>query len=631
MRKLFMIIFIPVLFILGTPALVATLMYDGSGDTQMPTHLYVEGASAKDMLYEELTVSIDEVESGVTQDMIFNLNQDIINTAIFEAITAPDVNPDYMPNDDCVEDSCNYIYAEPVQVEGFDISLRVVGLWVEFQQDKFILNVFLEVDINGGMTYKTILETHLKLKDEADEYVLEFDKFQIGNLPIPGSMISSIISTLDKQLDQIDFTNMSDEVAVGELDVANLSYTLPKDEILEQLAADESGEPDAMAELAQEVLSIIFDRDLLNFELVEDEFVLTAGVSKFKNDDEQDIPAYLYNMHFQEEVEGEIVYGEFNPDSFNPETYLQDKFTEYIFNYALVPSDEEMTPFIISEKTFNKLIYFGAEGFADTRTTYEYENLTTGELEVLYIGLKSIWFELAPDEIYIDALFKIAGIDSLLQIKAVDVSDPLDDTQIMFEFTEITFGKDVDEDDGDYLSILDLEVFKNVFEDLGDVEFGEFDEDGTLIISVEKLSSIMNDGSADQDNGTVSVDGIVLVQDGIQLLISINSVYADVIADFADALQTVVGDPELIDDLEAILDTTTEGPEQDTFNAVVEIQDLLNDGDSETNPDAEQVTEMFESFEELDPETQVEFLDAFSDLIDPDLLADYEDLSTDGE
>ncbi len=621
MRRLFMAIFIPVLFVLGTPALVATLMYDGTGETHMPTHLYVEGASSKDMLYEELTTSIDEVESGVTDDMIFNLSQDIINTAIFEAITAPDVNPDYMPNDDCVEDSCNYIFAEPIQVEGFDISLRVVGVWVEFEQDKFILNVFLEVDINEGMTYKTIMETHFILQDEASEYVLKFDKIQMGNLPIPGSLISSIISTIDNQ---IDFDDMSGDVPVGELDVENLTYTLPKDEILEQLATDEGAEPDAMAQLAQEVLSIIFDKNLLNFKLIEEEFVLTAGVSKFKNDDEQAIPSYLYDMHFSEEVEGEIVYGEFDPDSFDPEQYLKDKFTEYIFNYALVGGD-----FVISEQTFNKLIYFGAEGFADTRTTYEYENLTTGEIEILDIGLKAIWFELAPGEININALFKIAGIDSLLQIKAEDVSDPLDDSQLMFEFTEITFGKDELEADGDYLSILDLEVFKQVFADLGDVEFGEFDENGTLIISVERLSSVMNDGSADQTVGTVSVDGILLVQDGIELVITVNSIYIDIIEDFTAALQDVVGDPELIDDLEAILDTENEGPEQEVFDAVVELQDLLNDGDNNTNPDAEDIVELFENFEDLDPETQEAFLDTFEALIPEGLLDDYEDLFND--
>ena len=601
MRKLFMVIFIPVIFIFGTPALVATLMYDNTGESDMPIHLYVEDASAKDMLYEELTLSIDELENGVTDDMIFNLNQDVINTAIFEAIRNPDVNPDYMPNEDCVEDSCNYIFAEPVEIEGFDLSLRVVGVWVDFEEDTFILNVFLEVQLNDGMTYKTVIETHFTLLDEANEYVLKFEKIKMGKLPVPAGLITSIMSTLDKQLDQIDLSDVSGELPLGDLDVENLTYTLTKDEILEELATDEGAEPDATAELAQEVLSIIFDKNLLNFEIVENDFVLTAGVSKFKNDDEVNTPVYLNSMHFSEEVDGVTVYGEFNPDSFDPEDYLKDKFTEYIFNYALVPDSD----FIITEQTFNKLIYFEAEGFSDTRTTYEYIDESTGDTEVIDIGLKAIWFDLTPGDIYINALFKIAGIDSLLQISAEDVSDELDDTQLMFEFTEITFGKDELEADGEYLSIIELDVFKQVFADLGDVEFGEFDEDGTLVISVDKLSAIMNDASADQAEGTVSVVGIEVVQDGIKLDIEVNSVYADIIEDFTDALNEVVGSTELIENLEGILDIEEEGPEQEVFDAVVELQGLLGDGDPETNPDADLLIDMFVNFEDLEDRKSV--------------------------
>jgi len=624
MRKLFMIIVIPVIFVLGTPALIATLMYDDTGESDMPVHLYVEGASAKDMLYEELTLSIEDLENGATEDMIFNLNQDVINTAIFEAIRNPDVNPDYMPTDDCVEDSCNYIFAEPVQVEGFNMSLRVVGVWVDFEDDKFIFNVYLEVDINDGMSYKTVLETHFILLDEADEYVLKFDKIQMGKLPIPSNLITSLLSTLDNQLDEIDLSNMSGDVPIGELDIENLTYTLPKDDILEQLATDEGAEPDATAELSQEVLSIIFDKGLLTFEIVDQDFVLTAGISKFRNDDEVNAPMYLNSMHYQEVVDGVIEYGEFNPTSFSPEDYLKDKFTEYIFNYALV-SDTE---FIITEQTFNKLIYFAAEGFSDTRTTYEYVDESSGDTEVINVGLKAIWFDLTPGEIYINALFKIAGIDSLLQINAVDVSDELDNTQLMFEFSEITFGKDELETDMEYLSIVDLEVFKQVFADLGDVEFGEFNEDGTLIISVDKLSGLMNDASANQTEGTVSVEGIEVVQDGIKLDIAVNSEYAGIIEDFTAALNDVVESTELIDNLDVILDTESEGPEQEVFDAVIELQNLLGDGDPETNPDADLLIEMFVNFEDLDSETQEEFISAFEDLIPEGLLEQYEGLFT---
>ena len=125
MKKLFLAILIPVLFVLGTPALLATIMYDGSGEDLMPTHLYTEDADAEAMLYEELTSSLDDVTNEVEEDFIFNLHEDIINTAIFQAIR--EENPDYMPTDDCATPEACYAVYEQVPIEDFDIMLRVVG------------------------------------------------------------------------------------------------------------------------------------------------------------------------------------------------------------------------------------------------------------------------------------------------------------------------------------------------------------------------------------------------------------------------------------------------------------------------------------------------------------------------
>lgn len=615
MKKLFMAIFIPIMFVLGTPALLGAIMYDGSGDVHMPIHLYTEDADAEEMVYAELSASIADVKDNVTEDMVYELHQDIINTAIFELFSSENMNPDYMPTDDCNDDSCNYVFAEVLPVEGYDIGLRVVGAWVDFEDDKFITNLFLEVSLDDGFTYKTIIQLHFLFHDYADRYELEFDKIQIGNLPIPKSMITSIMGTLDDQLDQVDLEDSTDELELGEFDINELKYTLQKDEILAKLSEGQDGEePDTGAALAQEVLSIIFDNELINFSFEEDKFVLTAGVSKFRSD-ETDIPDYLYDLHFVTMVDDVEVYGEFDPDSFDPESYLADKFTEYVFNSALVGGGFE-----IHEKTFNKLIYYGADGFSETRETYEYTN-EDGELEVIDIGLKAIWFELAPGDIYVNALFRIAGIDSIIQIKAEDVTPVESTTELVFEFTEITFGKDVGEVDGDYLSIIDLTVFKDMFAELGDVEFGEFDENGVLTISTERLSALMQDGSQE---GTVNVTGIHLIQDAIVLDIEpADAVLAEALDAFTEELNNVMEDPALLEGLEDALDIDTPGPEQDVYNNVVDLQDALaNDEPIET----EDITEMFDNFEQMDTESQEAFLETFNDLIDPAVYDQFQDL-----
>ena len=620
MKKLFMIIFIPVLFILGTPALLATIMYDASGDVQMPTHLYTDDADAEKMLYAELSAAIADVEDNVTDDMVFDLHQDIINTAIFELFRGEDMNPDYMPTDDCVEDSCNYVFSEVMPVEGFDLGLRLVGAWVDFEDDRFIGNVFLEVSLDDGFTYKTVIQVHFLFRDLPDRYELEFDKIQIGNLPIPKSLISTLMTTVDDQFDQFDLDEETDAVPAGELDVTNLSYTLEKDEILTQLAdSQDGGEEDTGAALAQEVLSIIFDNELVNFAFEEDKFVLTAGVSKFRSA-EQDIPDYLYDLHFTTMVDDVVVVGEFDPDSFDVEGYLTDKFMQFVFNYALSPG----SGFVIDERIFNKLIYFGADGFADTRETYEYLN-ENDEIEVIDIGLKAIWFELAPGDIYVNALFRIAGIDSLLQIKAEQ--DLTNTTDLVFEFTEITFGKDIGEGDGDYLKIIDLEVFKDLFAELGDVEFGSFDENGVLTISAAGLTDLMGEGSQ-QD--AVVVTGVQLIQDGIELIIEPGGGVASelfvALEDFSTQLNLVLDDPALLTGLEAELDIENPGPEQDVYNDVIELQDLLGEDTPDLVEVTETVTEMFDSYEDMSPESQEAFLDTFEGLIDDDIYAQFEDL-----
>ncbi len=616
MRKLFLIIFIPVLFTLGTPALIATIMYDGSGDAHMPVHLYTEDADAEAMLYAEIKAAFDNVQDGTTNDAVLELHQDIVNTAIFEAIRKG--NPDYMPTDDCNDSACQYIVDKEADLDGFMISLRVVGIWVDFGPDKLVTNVFVEVNLDSGFTYKTIIETHFILKDEPDRYYLEFDKIQLGNLPIPKSLISSVMGLIDDQIDQFDLEEEVGGLPLGTINLDDISYTVLKSDIIlfleEKLEKDQSEEEDdAGAALASLALGFVFDENegLLGFEFVEDELLLTVKVSKIRSDEDIDIPDYLYDLHFKTEVEGVEVIGEFNPDSFDPESYLVDKFTEFVFNYALAGGG-----FSIDERFFNKLIYHSAGGFADTRETYSLP-LGEGEFEDVSIGLRAIWFEFTPEDIFVNALFEIAGIQSLIQIRVENVSDINNTSELVFELAEITIGFDDGEADGQYILIDELDAFKELFGKLGDVEFGVFDEFGVLTISVDKLQTIMQDGSQE---GAVTVEGIEMVYGAIVLDVVPSDVDPQlliVLDAFSDEILSIIEGEDLLTDLATILDTE-EG--QDVIDSLEEMQDLLTDGDDETNIDAELVTDLFENFELLDEEDQDAFMDTLENLIDQDVL-----------
>jgi hypothetical protein len=247
--------------------------------------------------------------------------------------------------------------------------------------------------------------------------------------------------------------------------------------------------------------------------------------------------------------------------------------------------------------------------------------LPDGAIRELEFGIRGLWFEMDENGIQVKALVKLDSIDSILTLKATKIDAESSDTELVFEFTEITFGEDAGETVTDYVSIQDLTVFKEMLAELGDVEFGEFDEFGTLTISAARLSQLMQDGS---EEGTINVTGISLVQDGIVIDIEpADEALAAALNDFTDAVSDVVSNPQLLTDLESVLDTTTEGPEQEVFNAVQDLQEtLLN----EETPDAEQVEALFDNFTQMDEETQNEFLQTFEQLIDPAVFGSFEDL-----
>jgi hypothetical protein len=615
MKKLFLAITIPILVILGTPALIATLMYDGTGEEHMPTYLYTDEYDFNNMIFTELNNSINEVEVGTTDNLVLSIHSDMINRFIYEMVL--EENPDYAPGDSCTTDDECYIFAEPLQAEGYNFSFRVVGMWVSFYDGetasdpgRFTFNIYLEVNLNDGATYKTVVELHFLFEDDADYYYLEFDKVQMGRLPVPKSFFVTIMDMIENQ-GNVNLDEQVGGLPLGTLDLNNLSYTIEKDEILAAMEENANGEADSGAQMMQQLLSIVFDEELVTFDLTDDEFILTAGVSKFRSDD-TDIPAYLYDMH-DKTVEGtETIIGEYNPELFDPEAHVQTLFTEFIFNNALIGGGFEIT-----EETFNKLIYSGAEGFAETRQTVDIE-ISDTETKTVEVGLQAIWFEFNADGIFVKALFSIADIDSLLVLKANETSTTTE--ELVFEFYEINAGKDDGENPGDYLEITDMDAFQAVLSDF-EIDFGRFDENGNLILSAAELTALMQDGSAPD---AVSVTAIDLVEGAIVLTVTPNAQYQAALDAFQSAMETTLGDPNLLTDIGGVLDTTDGGIEQATYEALQDIQEAINDPLQDVTGD--QIEELFTNLEGLDEETQQEFLDTIVNSIDPSTVSGFEDV-----
>lgn len=615
MRKLLMAIFIPILMLLGTPALLAAIMYDGSGYEDMPVHLYTEDADFQKMLFQELSDSLDELDTGVNDDMEYNLHEDIINTAIYEQIL--NTNASYAPGDDCATDEECYIMVQELPLgEGSEV--RLVGAWVEFEQNKFVMNVFIDVQLTDGIAYKTVIETHFKLEDHPGEkkYTLQFEKIKLGNLPIPSGMISSILNIVESNFDGLNLDEAVEGLPLGSFSFDTFTYTLEKEEIVAKIGETEAGvEPSDDTLMLQEIASIVFEQGLLDFELVENELILAARISKFSTDDVQDIPEYLYEQHviIGYDDNNDPIYGVFDDATFDAAVYLQDVFTEYVFNNALIGGG-----FQITEETFNKVIYDGAKGFENTGTIQELE-LPDGTVREVEVGLKAVWFTIEEDAIYANGLFKLDNTISVMKLKATKVEEASSTTELVFDFTELTFGKDADETALDYISVTNLAVFESYLTGIDDIEFGtitEIDGEIFLTISSDALTSVLTEG---QDEQTVVINGINLIHGALVLDVQpADPVLAQALEDLNAAINEILADETLITDMAAVLNPDNDNEEaQEVIDAMANIQTILTDENQEI--EAEDVEVLFNEFEDLTEEEQGQFLEEIATALPEDV------------
>lgn len=607
MRSLFKGLLVTVLMLLGTPAILAAIMYDGAGYDEMPTHLYTEDADALEMLYQELSDSLDDLATGANDDLEFNVHEDIINVAIYQALK--ESNPNYAPGDDCATSEECYFQHAPLPI-GEGAELRIVGAWVEFEEDVFISNVFIDVNLSDGIAYKTVVEAHFNIKDHPGEgkYTLQFDKIKIGNLPIPSSLISTILGAIEDNFADINLDEATGDLPIGTFDMDTFTYTVEKSEIVAKIGEPEEGqEPNENAEMLQEIASIIIEQGLLGFEIVDEELILAARISKFANEDPEtiDLPAHLYDLHdvVGYDTDNEPIYGDYNSTLFDPETYLQNVFTDYIFNNALLGGGFEIT-----DELFNKLIYSGAGGFEEMTQVQEL-TLPDGTIREVEIGLKGVWFTIEEDAIYANALFKLDSTMSLMKLKATKVEEESDTTQLVFDFTDLTFGEDEGEAAQDFITVENLEVFESFLTGLEDIKFGAIEETPQgvyLRISAAALTDVLTEGTNEQ---TVIIDGINLVPGAIVLnVVPANAELAAALEGISTAINDVLGDETIVTDLEAALNPDgTDVETQEVIEAVSNIQEILTDPEQEI--EAEDVEVLMDEFEDLSEEQQTAFLE----------------------
>ncbi len=604
MKKFLISIFIIIVVIVGIPLAILGIMSDGKSFDDIPTHLYHEDADAMKLLYEEIDRSLAELEEDDEADLVFALHQDVLNTAIFEAIRGGEdsegINPDYLPGDDCDIDACRYVFTETFDMGNRTVHLRVPGIWTTFDADKdetdkgyITLNLAASFQIGDGFTYRTVVRMKGAFRDTEEDYILEFDRLSIGSLPFTQGFFTTIMGWTGA----IDEDNVEDNLPFGTFDLDNLRMTIEKEALSEWLREDEEA---PMMALVAEFVDIIYANRMLHVGVHDEAFMVTFEVSKLRNDAETDIPAYLYDLHGPEG---------YDPERFDIKRHMETRFEEFVFNKALA----KQTVFTLDERTFNKILYDTFEGFEEFRSEREVDGRTMG------IGLDALWFEFHDDEIVIKALFSIDHVRSLIEMRADQTaSSP---TVLEYTVSTITIGKDEGESEDEYLVIENLDAFKALLADIGDAYFGEFDEDGTLVIDIDRLEDLFDEGIAD---GAVSVESFDIVKGAIELEMAVDSDLEHLLDGFTDGIRTALKDMDAAGLLADSLNVEDEGPEKDAVEKLQQIQDaLIADEDAEIDP--EDVQSLFDSYGEMSPEAQETFMQTFEGLMDESLVESFND------
>ncbi|MFP4286175.1 MAG: hypothetical protein ACLFRI_00640 [Candidatus Izemoplasmataceae bacterium] len=597
MKKLMTSLLIMVIAFVGVPLLFVGLMHEGEAFDAVPKELYQTDETAREMIYQELNEAITLAKSDMNEDLALMISEDIINVAIFNAVRGNEdrqgINEHYLPNDDCSDSSCLYVLEETMDNGAV---VRVLGIWVEVSEDTLTLNVAIEVETDN-FTFKTIIQTDLIIKDDVQNqtYTFEFSTLRIGRIPLPKALLTTIINLLE------NVTDMTlDALPFGDLELSELRYTINKQDVIDFVKS--KGEDDATMLLATEVLGIIFDNGLIQLNLNDQHIELRFKISTIRNSPDKEIPSYLQDFDYE---------------NYDIEQTLKDRFDEFVFTAALT----NQTYFSISESTFNRMFYKQMEGFENARFDFEYTD-DLGNVQTITVGLMAVWFEFVVVEedleqvTYLDiyGLFDIDGIKSQLHIRSDEIID-YQTGVYAFDLSTITLGEETGKE---FLTIDNLAPFKEYLSTMEDFNFGYFSEEGYIVIDTNRLTSLMEDGT---NTGVVSVNEVEIVDGAIRIhIVATDANLQDVLDDFTNALQNTFEDPDLATNLETVLDITTPGPEQDTYNQVLNIQDKIDNEETITEED---VATLFENFDEMSTEAQSAFIETFEDLIDPNLLDDY--------
>lgn len=596
-KKLFFLIFILILIIILSPFALLAAMYQGNTEELLPLETYVEGSTIGTTIAPEIETALEGLNSEAG-DLVYRLRDDTLNQLIFSAITEEGgLNPNYNPSGDCEDESCEFIFVETIEIsESITISLRLKGIWIEFNKNQLVFNMNGEVQYNDGFTYKSKVSLNFDIEDREDAYYFAFNKVSIGRLSLGSRFLGRILDAVQQITDET--TLEVETLPLGEIDLETFSITIPKADIVKNLREDTEMENGA---LVAELLSIIFDNNLLSFAFEENEFIFTLKSSLFLNDPETArMPSNIQAIYASD-------------DPFNLEEYLITRLEEFALSQALMNDGI----FRINENIFNTLIASNID-LESFNFSQSYEN-PDGTTQTISGGIRGIWVDIESESISLYILGELETAKSLIRLELVKVesSEPF---TLVYEVGEFSMGKDPLETTSEYLSITEFDIFIEAIKDNLQNDFLSINASNQFVVGGPSLESMLNDLLLESG---ISLSDINVVNNAIALTLELDEDLQAIFDNVSNAINDVLKDGSTITKIEEALASSDSIEAQEVIEAFTSIQNKLENQEPITEDD---VTILINEFTDLSPTEQQDVLNAIQDSIDPETLAEFEAL-----
>lgn len=557
-----------IITLVGIPLLSILLLLDFSPD--IPVEAY-EVAPIEEIFQEEINAAIAGIEDG---KLALSLTEDNLNKIIYNSIK--EINELYRPtgaeasnplytDEECVDNDCNFIQHQIIDIGGKEVALGVTGMWVEFYEDVISLNVSVEGDYL--IDFSTRMRLEFEVEDNAGEYKITYNKVRVGNIPLPKAIVKPIVNFIVNQTD-MDVSNLGNEFLT--VDVENLSAVVDKTALVQEMASEPS---------AQAGLNLIFDNELVQIDVFEEPARLEVYIDldKLSVDTE---PMIISDEGF----------------------VMEDEITRQMNNIILSVFTGE-PQVVVSEELINKLV-------ATTMGELDVSQLIPVGDTDLDISVEGVWVELGTNALEFNFQMKINQTKLLLEINMLSEDRNGD---LAFVINEAYLGRDPGEASTDYVTITAADIASmagglSVSNDLFDLDLST----GEIVISRASIADLVAASSTG-----ITIEGVSIADSAIviDIYLSQQEIIQEIVAEVTEVLDTLEDGLDFVDDSK---------PEEVAFeDKVSEIAAGIDIVGGDVDIAEEDLEELTTLYNELDEEAQGEFIAFIEESIDPELFTEF--------